>query len=109
VLIHLKRICSAIDELLFNANVSQQYEPEEHRFSEALESHDLANQSTNDVASTSEEAEVSYIVLREVSANASRSQGAFKKAKRKWSELHVNLSEGILKKVYMTMKRKQIM
>jgi hypothetical protein len=86
---HLESICSAIDALS-NVEVSQQSQPGESGLSQVLESHDLADQSRNDVASTPEEAELSYVGSREGTSDTSLSQGASKKPRKRGRNIELH-------------------
>jgi hypothetical protein len=78
--IHLERIRSAIDALSPNW---EQSEPGGLGLSQGLESHSLADKSSNDAASVLEEAGSSHIDSPDVTPDTSLSQGAFKKPRKR--------------------------
>jgi hypothetical protein len=75
---HLKRICSAIDDLPPNVNfdVSQQSKLPESGLSQGLESHHLSDYSSQDAASLQEEtgSQSSRVSSRDVTPDTSLSQ-----------------------------------
>ena len=77
---HLERIRSAIDALSPNL---EQSEPGGSGLSQVLESHSLADQSSNDATSVLEEAESSHIDSPDVTPDTSLSRGAFKKPRKR--------------------------
>jgi len=95
--IHLKRICSVIDELPpdLDFEVSQQSELGESGLSQGLESHYLSNQTSHDTTSLDEaDSQSSRVDSRDVIPDTSLSQRingkVFKKPKKRaWPiELH---------------------
>jgi hypothetical protein len=84
---HLKRICSAIDDLPpdVNFDVSQQSEPAESGLSQGLESHHLSDYSSQDAAPLLEEtgSESSCVSSRDVTPDTSLSQRMAGRASKK--------------------------
>jgi len=105
----LERIRSAIDAL---SPSLEQSEPGESGLSQGLESHNRADQSSDDAASLLEEGGSSHSDSPNVTPDTSLSQRAFKMPKKRvgnhvsewlnWSQ--VNLTQGVLRKLYGTIK-----
>jgi hypothetical protein len=91
---HLKKICSVIDALLPNFEVSQQSEPGESGLSQVLESHNLSQRSNQDSSSLLEEAESQLSYVGDVTPETSESQrieeGAFKKPKKRGRPVEIH-------------------
>ena len=83
---HLKRICSAIDDLPLDFKVSQQSEAGESGLLQGLESHYLSDRTSHDAASL-DGGQSSHVGLRDVTPDTSLSQriegGEFKKPRKR--------------------------
>ena len=97
---HLKRICSAIDELPpdLNFEVSQLSEPGESGLSQGLESHHLSDQTSHDTASLEEaDSQSSRVDSRVVTPDTSMSQRIdgkeFKKPKKRARPVELHQSQ----------------